>query len=120
MNYFLRTIITVFGCSVLAEMIKFILKFLTNQIIQEFLSYRLLSEQVTEKKFEFDNKKQKYVVFISFKDEPNITYKLAFERTGLTYILYKLKLDSLSHIKISITSYDKNSHVKIDSLHGAK
>ena len=120
MNYFLRTIITVFGCIVLVETMKFILKFAANDIIQKFLSFRQLSEQVSEKKFEFEDKEEKYDVFISFKDEPNITYKLAFARTGLTYILYKLKLGSLSHIKISITAYDKSSHAKIESLQEAK
>jgi len=96
------------------------LKFVTNQIIEEFLNYRQLTEQVLEKKFKFNDKGGKYDTFVSFKDEPNNIYKLAFKRTGLTYILYRLNLGSLSHIKVSITAYDKNSNAKIDSVQEAK
>jgi len=100
--------------------LRFCLKFVTNQIIDEFLNYRQLLEQVFEKKFKLDNKDGKYDTFISFKDEPNNIYKLAFKRTGLTYILYRLNLGSLSHIKVNITAYDKNSNAKIESVQEAK
>lgn len=120
MHFLARLTFIMFFCTVGIAILRICLKFVTNQIIENFLNYRQLSEQVLEKNFKFDDKKGKYDTFICFNDEPSNIYKLAFKRTGLTYLLYRLNLGSLTHIKVSITAYDKNSNTKIDSVQEAK
>jgi len=120
MDFLTRLIFILLGCSVVIAIFHIYIKIVTIKIIEKFLSHAQLSEQVFEKELKYDKKEEKYDVFIIFKDEPNNTYKLAFKRTGLTYILYRLNLGSLSHIRVSITAYNKISNAKIDSVQEAK
>jgi len=73
MHFLARLIITLLGCMALVAIIRICLKFVTNQIIEEFLNYRQLSEQILEKNFKFDDiRKKSIMLLLASKTSPII------------------------------------------------